>query len=197
MLRTFAPATRCCTQPTPLSIARFSTCALLPIGAPCTVASTFTDGAPSGTRRLTDGNQIDLNALVNMANCGRRSTCSAAALSAVTTDRPWGHNNPRWRLLAYGWLDALLEAGPQGSPYYVVALIGDDGSENDGDPTRDGFRIGPLPNPGADLVLLRGEAFGPRAAHYEIEAVVERYAVDSSVPTSAKDLRIRAWRAVH
>lgn len=157
-------------------------------------ASPFADGLPTGLRNLSDGTSIDLDAVVHLANCGRPSPCSSAALNTVSASRPWGNNNPRWRLLAYGWLDDLLGAGATGVPNYVVALVGDDGAENDDDPMRDGFRIGPFPNPGEHMILVRGEAFGPRNAHYAIEIAVQRYSVNELDPLSPRALRLRSWQ---
>ena len=45
-----------------------------------------------------------------------------------------------------------------------VVLVGDDASETDGDPLRDGVP----PSPGAGVVELRAQAFGPRGARRTI-----------------------------
>src|SRR5436190_416722 len=71
----------------------------LPAGA---VVSAFADGAPSGTRRLDDGSMLDLSQVVNIANCEKPAGCTSTDMNAVTDDRPWGANNPRWNLFAYG-----------------------------------------------------------------------------------------------
>lgn len=160
-----------------------------------TSVSAFTDGSPSGTRTLEDGAMVDLDASVNVANCGRTAACTEAAITAVTAARPWGANNPRWRVFAFGWLDDLAGLST-GSPYYVVALVADDGAENDGDPWRDGTQIGGVPNPGANVVMVRGLAFGPRASRSAIEAVVQRYPVDELDPSSPTALRLRSWQVV-
>lgn len=160
-----------------------------------TTISGFTDGSPSGTRLLPDGEAVDLDAIVNMANCRRSSACSETAITAVTTARPWGANNPRWRLFAFGWLDDLVGA-TSGLRYYVVALVADDGAENDGDPWRDGVQISGLPNPGANVLMVRGLAFGPRSSRFAIEVAVHRYAVDELEPLSPTALRLRSWQVV-
>jgi len=133
--------------------------------------STFVDGAPFGTRTLADGTAIDLAELGNLAGCQRTSPCSDADLDAVTADRPWGVNNPRWQLYAYGWLDGVLPSGTLGSRYYVVVYVGDDPSEDDGNPLVDG---GGSANPGAGVLLLRGEALGPLGAHKIVEVTAAR-----------------------
>jgi hypothetical protein len=109
--------------------------------------SAFVDGPASGTRPLGDGSGVDLERATAIAN---------------GEPRPWGANNPVWRLFGYGWL------GPQ---MYVVIWAGDDFAENDGDPLTDG---GGAANPGAGILALRAEAFGVGGAHKVLEATVRR-----------------------
>jgi PilX N-terminal len=158
--------------------------------------SSFADGSPSGIRRLTDGSTIDLTVITNIANCDRPAGCTDAAIAAATSDRPWGANNPRWTLYAYGRLADVLGPSTVSSSFYVVAFVGDDPSENDGDPTKDGDSAG-QPNPGRGIVAIRAEAFGPRNAHRLVEATVAR--IDTTVGTDggdSTDLRIISWREV-
>jgi Tfp pilus assembly protein PilX len=140
--------------------------------------SAFIDGPPSGTRTLPDGTQIDLTQLLNLANCGKVTSCSASDLTAnLTGSRPWAANNPVWQLYAYNRLDAMVPSGTINSAYYVVVLVADDPSDDDNDPLHDG---GPCvagaqcPNPGIGVLSLRAEAFGPRGAHKVIEMTVAR-----------------------
>lgn len=156
-----------------------------------TITSALADGAPSGTRPLADGSVLDLSRTLNLANCNRRSTCSDALMNAVTESRPWGVNNPRWRFFAHGRLDTAAGGTAQGAPYYVVALVGDDGAENDGDPWTDGGGSGAIPNPGRRVLLVRGEAFGPRGAHRAVQAVIRAYRMDESDPASPQRVHIR------
>ena len=135
-----------------------------------TVLSSFVDGAAGGTRRLDDGTVLDLTQAMNLANCQKSASCSVGDMNAVTDDRPWGANNPRWRLFAYGPLRAMLPSGAIRSPYYVIVMIGDDPGEIDDDPTIDGSP----PNPGAGVIALRAEAFGPGGAHRVVELTVAR-----------------------
>ncbi len=130
------------------------------------VRSAFVDGAPEGTRRLADGTTIDLTSVVNTANCNKVTACRDADMDAVTAARPWGANNPRWQLYAYGDLNRMVPSGATTSSYYVLAMVADDGSENDGNPLRDGTDG---INPGAGVLALRAEAFGARGAHKAIE----------------------------
>src|SRR5436309_1098938 len=136
-----------------------------------TTQSAFVDGAPIGSRTLKDGSTIDLTQAINMANCQKVSTCSDADMNLATAERPWGKNNPRWKLYAYGNLQDMMPTATINSPYYVMLLVGDDPSENDDDPTKDGASAA---NPGAGVLALRAEAFGPRGAQKVIEATIAR-----------------------
>jgi hypothetical protein len=156
------------------------------------ITSPFVDAAP-GPRALGDGTTFDLREVLGLANCARRAGCSSTQMDAVTARRPWGANNPRWRLFAHGGLDDLAGGVVQGSPLYVVAMVGDDGGENDGDPLVDGGGAGPLPNPGRRVLLIRGEAFGPRGAHRVVEAVVAAYRMDELDPASPQRVHVRSW----
>ncbi len=136
--------------------------------------SAFADGTPTGSRTLADGSAVDLDATVAMANCGRTSPCSPAEMDLVTSDRPWGRNNPRWQLYAWGPL-ANLPSGAS-SPYYVMVMVGDDPAENDNDPLVDGGPpAGGAPtNPGQHIVALRSETFGPGGIRRTVEVTVTR-----------------------
>jgi hypothetical protein len=133
--------------------------------------SAFIDGSPSGTRDLADGTTLDLTQATNMANCGKVTTCSAADMDANNEDRPWGQNNPRWQLYAYGPLNQIVPTGTVNSNMYVVVWVGDDQSENDNDPTVDGNA---QTNPGTGVLALHAEAFGPKGTHKFIEVTVAR-----------------------
>jgi len=162
------------------------------------VRSSFTDGLPSGTRTLADGSTIDLDGITSLANCEKASACSDAEVAAVTADRPWGANNPRWTLFAYGPLENTLGPATVRSPFYVLAFVGDDGSENDGNPAVDGLMVANTPNPGNGIVVLRGEAFGPRSAHKIVEATVARLTIPPADPGEqpSTELRVLSWREV-
>ncbi|MGE5244172.1 MAG: pilus assembly PilX N-terminal domain-containing protein [Betaproteobacteria bacterium] len=144
--------------------------------------SAFIDGAPSGTRTLPDGTTLDLTQVVNMANCDKLDACSDADMNAITADREWGANNPRWQLYAYAPINNILPTGTVNSPYYVVVLVGDDPSENDGDPAHDGVvecgsgQTGAdgSCNPGSGVLALRAEAFGPSGSMKVVEMTVAR-----------------------
>ena len=140
--------------------------------------SAFIDGPPSGTRSLPDGTQIDLSQLLNLSNCGHVTSCSPSEYTLnLTGDRPWAANNPVWQLYAYNRLDSMVPSGTINSQYYVVVLVGDDPSDDDGDPLHDGGTCTAgmqCPNPGLGVISLRAEAFGPRGAHKVIQMTVAR-----------------------
>ena len=153
--------------------------------------SAFVDGPPSGTRTLPDGSTIDIGQALNMANCGKTSSCSASDLTAVVNGRVWGANNPVWQAYAYGPLSSVLPTGTINSPYYVMVMVADDPSEVDGSPLADGvvvctggedwtnYNPNAVPNnapcnPGSGVISLRAEAFGPRGAHKIVELTVAR-----------------------
>ena len=137
------------------------------------VRSVFVDGPPGGSRTMPDGSAIDLGEFVNLANCGEVRLCSGAEMDAATARRPWGANNPRWQLYAYGLLRDTTSAATIDSSYYVIVLVGDDPAENDGNPVQDGAGTG---NPGAGVIAVRAEARGPRGARRVVELTVGRQA---------------------
>jgi hypothetical protein len=162
------------------------------------VRSSFADGLPSGTRTLADGSTIDLDRLTNLANCQKISVCADADIATVTSDRPWGANNPRWALFAYGPLANMLGPATVRSSFYMLAFVGDDPSENDGNPAADGLTVGGTPNPGNGIVVIRAEAFGPRNAHKVVEATIGRLTIPPPDPGGqpSTELRVLSWRDV-
>jgi hypothetical protein len=154
------------------------------------VVSSAVDGPPGGARLLSDASPLNLDAVVNLADCGTTSPCSASDIAAVTAEPPWGANNPRWRLFAFGNLSDLLSLTSARSRQYVVALVGDDGRENDGDAARDGSTAA---NPGCGIVNVLAESFGPRGAHATVAVTVGR-GCDDMVSGSAA--RVLSWREI-
>ncbi|MCC7124594.1 MAG: hypothetical protein IT178_07085 [Acidobacteria bacterium] len=94
------------------------------------------DGAPAGVRPIGPDVALDLAAETHVLNCGRRTACSEADRNATTMRRPWGVNNPHWRLFLYGRL-ASLAAWEHPADAYVLVWIADDGRERDDDPDQD------------------------------------------------------------
>ncbi len=161
-----------------------------------TAKSAHVDGAFTGGRTLPDGSTLDLVQVVNLANCQKTTTCSTSDLAAVTVERPWGANNPRWRPYAYGSLSSVLAAAsPLDSPYYVLLLVADD-------PTgTHRARAKGAPAPEREGIALRAEAFGPRGSHAVIEVIAAR---TIGAPRDETDynrdvgspLEILSWREV-
>jgi hypothetical protein len=129
-----------------------------------TTPAPFSDGSPGGDRALPGGGTLTLGQVLNMANCGKPTTCSPADMDVVTGDRPWGPHNPRWQLYAYGDMNRLLPTGTINSPFYIVVMAADDPADPDTDPARDANGI----------LLLRADAFGPGNSHKTIVATVAR-----------------------
>jgi hypothetical protein len=148
---------------------------------------------PAGAWTLGDGSSLDLNRLINRLNCRNASGCTASSLVALTPQRPWGANNPVWQLYAYGPLATFLSGQPDPSggasdaSQYVVVLLADDPSENDGDPRRDGSDAA---NAGSGVVVVRGESFGPRGSHQVVEATIARTTRD----TTSNGVQVWSWR---
>ncbi len=143
-----------------------------------TVQSSFIDGAPGGVHEMADGTTIDLTKATNMVRCGKTGTCGDADMDAVTDERPWGTNNPRWQLYAYGPMNDLIptETKTINSPFYVVVWVGDDPSENDGNPLVDNGAPtdGTTTNPGKDVISLLARAYGPGGVMRVVEVTVTR-----------------------
>ena len=142
------------------------------------LTSSFIDGAPVGPRTLADGTQLDLGEATNMVRCGKVSACSDAELNAFTAERPWGPNNPRWQLYAYGYMDELLPTEDINSRMYVVVWIADDPSETDDNPAKDGDPSADIvnypTNPGRGVLAMLAHAYGPNGVRRVIEVTVSR-----------------------
>ena len=139
------------------------------------VTSAFIDGAASGQRVLPNGARIDLSEATGIVSCGKTS-CSSADLDALTDERPWGKNNPRWQLYAYGPLEDMLPTGTITSRQYVLVWIADDPSENDDDPLKDGQppANGAMSNTGRGVLSMLAQAFGADGTSRTIEVTLAR-----------------------
>jgi hypothetical protein len=154
-----------------------------------TTMSSFVDGVPAGARLIPGGGSVDLTALTNTVRCGKVTNCTTSDMNATTADRPWGANNPRWQLFAYGPVESLLSDGTINSPMYVIVWVGDDPSEYDNLPLSDGApNADGTTNAGAGVVMLLAHAYGPAGSHRVVEATVAR--------SAAGGIRVIAWRDV-
>jgi hypothetical protein len=151
--------------------------------------STFTDGAPGGVRGIPGGGNVDLTAATNMLNCGKASNCTDAQMDATSRERPWGINNPRWRLFAFGPLDQFAQLA-QPAACYLAVWIADDGREEDGDPFADALEEG---EPGHGIVRVHAEVFGHAGSRRAIEAELARACRGGGVGACLAGIRVQSW----
>lgn len=149
----------------------------------------FADGAPTGARAVPGGGAVQLTAETNTLNCGKASSCTAAQMNANTDQRPWGANNPRWRLYAYGPLDRVT-AFARPVPCYLAVWIADDTRERDGDPLLDGEAEG------RGVLRVRSAAFGAHGSRHAIEAELARVCSDADGVLCQPGIRVQSWREV-
>lgn len=151
--------------------------------------SALVDGPP-GPRTVAPGVEIDLSVLTNRLTCGQALLCTDAQLHQVSSDRPWGSNNPRWRLFLHQPLAVPDLPYPSASPY-VVVWIGDDARETDADSTVDGAGAG---QEGRYMVRARADAFGPRGGRRGIEAELALDCIDDpGGPICVPGSRVQNW----
>ena len=100
------------------------------------VQASGSDGAPTGPRASpgTHPRPVRPDQPVELRPA---AGCSDGDMQGMTADRPWGVNNPRWRLFLYGPLGSLVPLHASAAIYLLV-WVGDDGREADGAPESDG-----------------------------------------------------------
>ena len=135
-----------------------------------TTTSAFIDGAAGGNRTLPDGATLNLTEATNVVRCGKL-VCADTDITAYTDERPWGPNNPKWQLYAYGPMEEMITTGTINSLMYVVVWVGDDPAENDNDPLHDGTTD---TNLGRNTLALLAHAYGPDGVKRVIEVTVSR-----------------------
>lgn len=148
------------------------------------------DGPPSGVRALPGGGVVDLAAATNLLNCGKTTTCTIAQMNATSSDRPYGANNPRWRLFAYG---PMQQFGQLARPpaCYLAVWLGDDGHEQDGDPLVDE----PLPDqPGYGIVRVHAETYGFGGVRRAIEAELSKICPSGGGGGCQPGIRVQSWQ---
>jgi len=127
--------------------------------------SSFVDGTAGGERTLPDGaTTLNLTQLTNLMRCNKATTCSDSDMSTSTKERPWGANNPRWQLYAYGPIKDLLPTTTINSSMYVVLWVGDDPSETDDAASVDSNGV----------LYMLAHAYGPGGVRRVIEVTVSR-----------------------
>ena len=117
-----------------------------------------------------------------LVTCHKKA-CTSADMDERTAERPWGANNPRWRLFAYGPLANLSATAAVDSAVYVAVWVADDPSENDGNPLVDGGEEGGS-NPGRGLLTLLVHAYGTSS----------RRVIEATVARADRGVRVLSWR---
>lgn len=117
------------------------------------VMSSLNDGARSV--RLPDGLVVSVAAL--SADRQRES-------DDISGPAMYRADNPQWRLFAHAPIEDLLSSPATAPPLYLLVWVADDGSDGDGDPTRDSN----------GRVIVHAEARGAGGARRGVEAVITR-----------------------
>lgn len=153
------------------------------------VRSPFADGEPAGVRALPGGGVIDLTTETNQLNCRRDSDCTVAQIETNTRERPWGANNARWRLFAYGPVGNYVHfARPV--PCYLAVWLADDAREDDHDPLSDAA----APAPGHGVLKVRAAAYGPLGMYRAVEAELVRRCLVGDEAECPMGIRVQSWR---
>jgi hypothetical protein len=113
-------------------------------------------------------------------------------MDANSKERPWGANNARWQLYAYGPFTGIAQlARPE--PCYLAVWVADDAREEDADPLSDGKADRA---PGRGVVRLRAEAYGPLGARRAIEAELARQCLPEGHEGCRIRNRVQSWHEV-
>ena len=155
-----------------------------------TTRGRFTDGAPTGVRAIPGGGAVNLTAETNLLNCGRRSACTSGQMDANSRERPWGANNPRWRLYAYGPFQDLLHVA-RPAPCYLAVWVADDSREEDDDPSADAE----VEEPGHGVMRVHAQTFGPMGGRRAIEAELARVCrFEDGEEDCRPGIRVQSWQ---
>ena len=152
--------------------------------------SAFTDGAASGVRNIPGGGTVDLSAATNMLNCGQSANCTLAQMEASSRDRPWGVNNPRWQLFAFGPMRQFATL-LRPAPCYLVVWVADDARERDGNPFSDATEAD---DPGHGIVRIHAEAFAAGGARRAVEAELLRVCPAEGESGYLPGIRVQSWQ---
>ena len=151
--------------------------------------SAFADGAPGGVRDIPGGGTIDLTAATNLLNCGRTTSCTVAQMEASSRERPWGINNPRWSLFAFGAMNRLSQL-QRPAACYLAVWIADDGREQDGDPLSDAE----ADSDGHGIVRVHAEAYGAAGLRRAVEAELARICPADETQPCLPGIRVQSWQ---
>jgi hypothetical protein len=149
----------------------------------------FVDGVPGGVRDIPGGGTVDLTSATNLLNCGRTSSCTIAQLNANSRERPWGANNPRWTLFAYGPMNRFTQL-ERPAACYLAVWVADDGREQDGDPLSDA----PIDIEGHGIVRVRAEAYGAGGLRRAVEAELARICPSDEAQPCLPGIRVQSWQ---
>jgi Tfp pilus assembly protein PilX len=152
--------------------------------------SSVTDGLPSGVRVVPGGDPVNLTEATNMLNCGKATTCTASQMNANSRERPWGVNNARWQLFAYGPMDSFARL-ERPAPCYLLVWVADDGRELDGKPLEDEPEA---QEPGHGIVRVHAEAYGPAGSRRAIEAELVRVCPAGPEEGCLPGIRVQSWQ---
>ena len=111
-------------------------------------------------------------------------------MNASSSERPWGGNNPRWRLFAYGPMQQFTQLARPAACYLAV-WIADDGREQDGDPLED---EADALQPGHGIVRLHAEAFGAGGSRRAVEAELSRVCPGGDDGGCLPGIRVQSWQ---
>lgn len=150
----------------------------------------FTDGAAAGVRAIPGGGAVDLAAATNQLNCGKATVCTAAQMNANSRERPWGANNPRWQLYAFGPMEQLT-SWMRPAACYLIVWIADDAREMDGNPAVDDAQ---RDAPGHGIVRVRAEAYGAAGSRRAIEAELARVCPEDPEEPCLPGIRVQSWQ---
>lgn len=155
------------------------------------VRSMAADGEPTGARPIPGGGEIDLTVETNQLNCGQSADCTVEEMAASTDDRPWGANNARWQLYAYGPSGNFVHFAKP-APSYLVVWVADDAREGDGDPLADAAEEAP----GHGVLRVRAGAYGPVGTRRAVEAELVRSCLTGAGSYCATGIRVQSWQEV-
>jgi hypothetical protein len=151
--------------------------------------SSVTDGPVTGVRGVPGGGSVDLTAATNMLNCGKATTCTVSQMNANSRERPWGVNNARWKLFAYGPMERFAQL-ERPAPCYLLVWIADDGRELDGKPLEDEAEAD---EPGHGIVRVHAEAYGAMGSRRAIEAELARICPGGG-QGCRPGIRVQSWQ---